>query len=89
MKFTKAAVTGVLMQFWDPIGISDVPECLDEYDRYAELLIDLIARGSSDTEVAHALYSIERVEMGHTTFRFEHLCDVAAKARAAYERAIV
>jgi hypothetical protein len=32
----RARVRRILLHDWDPIGIQDIPEASDEYDRYAD-----------------------------------------------------
>ena len=52
------------MQHWDPIGIKDVPECADEYDRYIDDIHWLLLCGAGFPEIAQHLHGIERRQMG-------------------------
>ena len=50
----------------DPIGVSDVPEAADEYDRYIGEVYDLLKSGATDKEIARYLIEIETDRMGLT-----------------------
>ena len=54
----------VLMEDWDPIGVSDVPEAADEYDGYIGGLYALLRDGASDERIAQHLSEIETKTMG-------------------------
>ena len=61
----RARVRRILLHDWDPIGIQDVPEANDEYDRYADkahvMLMD--DRATADMIAAY-LYEIAAEHMG-------------------------
>src|SRR5262249_44928575 len=61
----RARVRRILVHDWDPIGIQDVPEASDEYDRYADkahvMLMD--DRATADMIAAY-LYEIAAEHMG-------------------------
>jgi hypothetical protein len=42
----------VSMEAWDPIGVSDVPEAADEYDRYIGQIAKRLREGASAEELA-------------------------------------
>lgn len=52
------------MREWDPIEISDIPAAQDEYDRYVQPIIDLLARDISVSALSERLLQIETIEMG-------------------------
>lgn len=47
-----AAIRGILLWDWDPIGVGDEPEAASEYDAYAMRLYGILARGGSVADVA-------------------------------------
>lgn len=52
----------LLLNEWDPIGIVDVVECLDEYDSYAE---ELLRSGETRPgEIAQYLAEVRSIRMG-------------------------
>ena len=52
------------MQYWDPIGVKDIPEAADEYDSYVGGVYRLIASGSTAQGLAEHLARIELTRMG-------------------------
>jgi hypothetical protein len=52
------------MDEWDPIGVSDVPEAADEYDRYIGGIYGLIQRDAPKREISAYLRRLEIDEMG-------------------------
>jgi hypothetical protein len=54
----------VLMDEWDPIGINDVPEAADEYDRYLGGIYGLIQRDAPEHQISEHLRGLETDEMG-------------------------
>ena len=73
----------ILMQEWDPVGVSDVPEAADEYDRYIERVHDLITHGASEQDIASYLRSVEIEEMGMVDARDMPLLESDKRIRAA------
>lgn len=57
-------VRQILMHDWDPIGIRDVPQAQDEYDRYARQIARMLDAGASTTEIADRLLEIEAGSIG-------------------------
>jgi hypothetical protein len=53
----------VLLQCWDPIGISEEPKAQDEYDGYLGGVYGLLVRGASDKEIADHLVTIVEQRM--------------------------
>jgi len=38
-------VRGILLEYWDPLGIGEVPAAHDEYDEYVRALVAWLERG--------------------------------------------
>jgi hypothetical protein len=53
----------VLMEKWDPIGVTDVPEAADEYDSYIGGVYELLERGAPAADIAAYLREIEVGQM--------------------------
>ncbi|WP_079691232.1 hypothetical protein [Psychrobacter sp. DAB_AL43B] len=49
---------------WDPIGISDVPHSIGEYDSYVPELYELICKNADGKIIFDYLWKIEVQEMG-------------------------
>ncbi len=62
-------IRGVLMNEWDPIGVSDIPEAADEYDSYIGVVYRLIVEGSPASKIAEYLRWVEVERMGLTDHR--------------------
>ena len=61
----RARVRGILLHDWDPIGIQDVPEARDEYDRYADkAYVMLMDETETADMIAAYLYEIATEHMG-------------------------
>jgi hypothetical protein len=60
----QAAIRGVLLKDWDPIGVTDIPEAADEYDSYVGPVYRKLSEGATKEEVARLLRSIEAEKMG-------------------------
>jgi hypothetical protein len=58
------AVREILLREWDPIGVPDVPEAQNEYDRYVDRLCVMIARQEPGDRIAERLWRIETTGMG-------------------------
>ena len=54
----------MLWEDWDPIGINDCSEAMDEYDNYAPGIVALIERNANEKKFFDHLWSIETVTMG-------------------------
>lgn len=72
----------VLMQHWDPIGVSHVPEAADEYDSYIGSVYRLLTTHTTDTELIDYLHKTETHTMGLTrSGTRDHLKTVVAQLR--------
>jgi hypothetical protein len=58
------AIADILMQNWDPIGISDEPLARDEYQPYVAMVLALLNASASVEMIASKLLDIERTQMG-------------------------
>ena len=68
-----------MLQDWDPIGVSDVPEAQDEYNAYVGGVYRLLASKASEDEIVEHLFKIERDTMGLPAVDREGLRAVARK----------
>jgi hypothetical protein len=64
LKEIETKIRKILMKEWDPIGVDDIPEAQDEYDRYIPQVISLLLRGATPEEIAEYLSTVEAREMG-------------------------
>ena len=53
------AIGTILLRYWDPIGIRDVPEAQDEYNSFVGPIYRLLASGASTDQVAKHLSAEE------------------------------
>jgi hypothetical protein len=61
----RARVRQALMDSWDPIGVRDVPEAQDEYDRYVgEVYVMLMDQRATEQAIASYLFDIAVNHMG-------------------------
>lgn len=60
----QAKIRNILLRDWDPIGISDEPACLNEYDGYVGRVYRLIVSGGDEDQLASHLAEIEAEQMG-------------------------
>ncbi len=74
----------VLLVDWDPIGVFGWSGAMDEYDRYAQDICDLIEAGGTHEMLVEHLKKIagQRMEMPVTTHTQN---EVAAKLLAVYK----
>ena len=80
------AVSGVLFDRWDPMGVRALDKRWprDEYEGYAAGLLELIDHAASDDVVAEHLARLEIAWMGlDPPSPLEHRLRVAAELRAA------
>ncbi len=56
-------VRAILLKYWDPIGISDIPEANDEYDIYIHELCNML-KNKEINKICNYLYKIEKSRMG-------------------------
>jgi len=54
----------ILATEWDPIGIHDVAETKDEYERYVSTLMKMLLADKSSDALCERLLQIEREDMG-------------------------
>lgn len=61
----------LLMDRWDPIGVSGIPEAQDEYDQYLVPLLNLLSDGASTKTIARYLSEVQTgwMELGPATPR--------------------
>ena len=60
---SNAEIRAILLNNWDPIGIADVQQAHDEYDRYVGSLSNLIRQKKSLDQMSATLTQIE-IAMG-------------------------
>jgi hypothetical protein len=58
------SVRKVLIDDWDPIGVSHIPEAKDEYDAYALELSSMLLAGKSRKDILDYLWWLETEHMG-------------------------
>lgn len=59
-----AAIREVLMRYWDPIGVADIPQAADEYDSYISEVHGLLIRREPLYKMVDFLWSVETEHMG-------------------------
>jgi hypothetical protein len=64
MNILEAKVQMILLQEWDPIGVKDIPEASDEYDRYVSNLCRMLCMGESTANIYSHLRWIETERIG-------------------------
>jgi hypothetical protein len=47
----RSQVRDILMEHWDPIGVSGIPEAADEYDTYVGYVVGALRNGRSIVEI--------------------------------------
>jgi len=57
-------INKILLDHWDPIGISDEPLAHDEYQLYVATFLALLKASASVDMIASKLLEIERTQMG-------------------------
>ena len=63
-KVYHAAIGEILMNEWDPIGVSHIPEAQDEYDSYVGDVYRLLITHAKRPELFFHLWQIETDHMG-------------------------
>ena len=85
-KSYRASIRHILFTVWDPIGVSEFPEAIDEYDAYGEVILERMANESvSDDAIAQYLYEEATGHMGLEYPELEARCYTAAKAIGAIQ----
>jgi hypothetical protein len=51
------------LERWDPLGVYDDPQRLDEYDAYLNRVGKLLRRGAGPDEIAHYLGRVRRLAL--------------------------
>ncbi|MDR6872003.1 hypothetical protein J2Y55_003019 [Bosea sp. BE125] len=75
----------LLLNDWDPIGVADVPEAVDEYDSYAFHLHGMLTAGTTSQAVAEYLNWVVTARMDLTgNLAFDR--EIAERAIALYAR---
>lgn len=64
LKSLESDVRDVLLREWDPIGIKDVQEAQDEYDRYATAICGMLRSNQTLSEIYDHLRWIEVQHIG-------------------------
>lgn len=72
----------ILLNDWDPIGVSAVPEARDEYYGYLPQVFRLVIEGASQSAIADYLFRVETESMGLTGVK-EHCMKIAAAVLSA------
>ena len=62
-------VRKLLMEYFDPIGVKDVPQCEDEYDPYIIEILYMLERHSCREELERHLLGAAEYHMG---LNFDH-----------------
>ena len=57
------SVSDILWYDWDPIEINTIAP-RDEYESYVPHIFSLLTKNSTSKEIAEALYSLEKINMG-------------------------
>ena len=58
------ATREILLVYWDPIRVGDVPKVADEYDAYTLPIVRMVADGTSVAELSRYLLEIETDRLG-------------------------
>lgn len=66
MRSLEKKVRDILLEAWDPIGITDEPEARNEYDDYVTVICSMIVRGTTIIALTDYLIEIERNWIGLT-----------------------
>jgi hypothetical protein len=64
VRLVQAKIRTILLDEWDPIGIGEMPDAQDEYDRYVGQVYRKIADGAGSFPIAQLLTRIEFDRMG-------------------------
>jgi len=76
-------VRETLLHEWDPIGISGIPGAADEYDAYADIVVNMMLKqGASAEDISRYLYKVATEQMRLSYQGLTERCDKAAKTVA-------
>lgn len=81
-KELQKAIGDILMQYWDPIGVSDIPEAQGEYDSYVGPVYRVLAGSRSEEEIISHLSHVEANMMGFGGADHDRLRRVAGRLLA-------
>jgi len=75
------AIRRVLLNEWDPIGVSEIMEAQDEYDSYVGAVYRMLITRKSKTDIFDYLWWLETEHMGLTGNRrsTEYIAERLAK----------
>jgi hypothetical protein len=77
----------VMLWVWDPIGVqTSFPNAADEYDSYAQNVVEVLRSGRSEDELVRVLLDIERGAMRGCGADPERLPEVARRLAGWYAR---
>jgi hypothetical protein len=74
---------GLLMTYWDPIGVNGIPEASDEYDSYLGALAEKLRKGADARGVSEYLSEIQSERM-EIPARADQLTDVGERVASWY-----
>jgi hypothetical protein len=61
--FEVLKIEGILMAYWDPIGVKDVPGASDEYRSYAGHILTMVTERKTADEIEDYLKNVEKTRM--------------------------
>ena len=87
---SRARVREILLRYWDPIGISGIPEAKDEYDAYADAAYVMLMGGQTASAIAAYLFKIASQHMGLSDHgglaeKSEHVAKLLADLRSEFQ----
>ena len=82
----EAEIEAVLLDLWDPLGKRESAEPFDGYKGYAHEVFNMLARGSSDVQIARRLHEAEAAELNHPELIERDLRAVLRPLRAIEKR---
>ena len=74
-----------VMELWDPIGVADIPEAVDEYDSYLPSIRRELHEGSSDS-LSRYLHDVSTVQIGLSRTAIEDQWAAEALVSWGHER---
>jgi hypothetical protein len=74
----------ILLVDWDPVGVLGYAEAMDEYDRYAPAIYDLLRNGATVAELTAHLKKIESERIGIRANPRMPTIAVASKLRTVF-----
>ncbi len=83
----KRQLGAILLSDWDPIGVRNIPDARDEYDRYVGELLSMLKSGATAGELTTYLRTVESDRMGLPRRKDRDLTYVVAKVLDAFHAA--